>query len=67
MCSGAIIQSRIDNVYYGAVDLKSGAHRSVLNLFEYPFNHKVNVEGGFLEEECSEIMSSFFQKLRIKK
>ena len=67
MCSGAIIQSRIENVYYGATDLKSGAHQSVLNLFEYPFNHKVNIEGGVLKEECGKLMTSFFQKLRNKK
>ena len=67
MCSGAIIQSRIENVYYGAVDLKSGAHQSILNLFEYPFNHKVNVVGGVLNEECSNLMTSFFKQLRNKK
>jgi len=66
MCSGAIIQSRIENVYYGATDLKSGAHQSILNLYEFPFNHKVNVESGILEKECSELMTSFFKKLRIK-
>ena len=67
MCSGAIIQSRIENVYYGATDLKSGAHQSVLNLYDYPFNHKVNLESGILEEECSEILTNFFRKLRSKK
>lgn len=66
MCSGAIIQSRIENVYYGATDLKSGAHKSILNLFEYPFNHKVNVESGILENECSKIMTTFFKQLRNK-
>lgn len=66
MCSGAIIQSRIENVYYGAVDLKSGAHQSILNLFEYPFNHKVNVVGGVLKEECSNLMTSFFKEIRNK-
>jgi len=66
MCSGAIIQSRIENVYYGATDLKSGAHQSILNLYEFPFNHKVNVEGGILKEECGSIMTNFFKKLRSK-
>ena len=66
MCSGAIIQSRIENVYYGATDLKSGAHQSILNLYEFPFNHKVNVESGILEEECGELMTTFFKYLRNK-
>lgn len=66
MCSGAIIQSRIENVYYGAIDSKSGAHKSILNMFDFPFNHKVNVEGQILEEECGEIMKSFFKNLRSK-
>lgn len=66
MCSGAIIQSRIKNLYYGATDSKTGACGSVLNLFENPFNHKVNVIGGVLEDECSRIIKDFFKELRQK-
>ena len=66
MCSGAIIQSRIKNLYFGAYDLKTGACGSVLNLFDYPFNHKVNVCGGIMEEECSRIIKDFFKELRQK-
>ena len=66
MCSGAIIQSRIKNVYFGAYDLKTGAAGSVFNLFDYPFNHKVNVVGGVLERECSQIIKDFFKELRQK-
>ena len=66
MCSGAIIQSRIKNLYYGAKDLKTGAAGSVLDLFSYTFNHKVNVVGGILEEECSRIIKDFFKELRQK-
>ena len=66
MCSGAIIQSRIKNLYFGAYDPKTGACGSVLNLFDYPFNHKVNVAGGVLEEECSRIIKDFFKDLRQK-
>ena len=66
MCSGAIIQSRIKNLYFGAYDLKTGACGSVLNLFSYPFNHKVNVYGGLMEEECSRIIKDFFNSLRQK-
>ena len=67
MCAGAIIQSRIKHVVYGARDLKAGAHSSVLNLFEYPFNHKVNVDVGIMEEESAKIISNFFKKLRKKR
>ena len=66
MCSGAIIQSRIKNLYFGAYDLKTGACGSVLNLFDYPFNHKVNIYGGIMEEECSRIIKDFFKELRQK-
>ena len=66
MCSGAIIQSRIKNLYYGAADLKTGACGSVINLFENPFNHKVNVCGSMLEDECSRIIKDFFKELRQK-
>jgi tRNA(adenine34) deaminase len=66
MCSGAIIQSRIKNLYFGAYDPKGGASGSVLNLFNYPFNHKVNVTGGVMEEECSRIIKDFFKELRQK-
>ena len=66
MCAGAIIQSRIKQVVYGAQDLKAGAHTSVINLFELPFNHKVNVEFGVMEEESANIITQFFKKIRNK-
>ena len=66
MCSGAIIQSRIKNLYFGAYDPKGGAAGSVLNLYDYKFNHKVNVVGGIMEEECSTIIKEFFKELRKK-
>ena len=66
MCSGAIIQSRIKNLYFGAYDPKGGAAGSVLDLYEYKFNHKVNVVGGIMEEECSTIIKEFFKELRKK-
>ena len=65
MCSGAIIQSRIDNVYFGAYDAKSGCAGSSINLFEEGlFNHNVNVCGGVMEKECSALLSDFFKELR---
>lgn len=68
MCAGAIIQSRIDKVYFGAYDYKAGCAGSKINLFEEGlFNHDVDVEGGIMEEECSDILSDFFKNLREKK
>lgn len=64
MCAGAIIQSRIQKVVYGAKDLKAGVHQSVTNLFELPFNHQVDVLSGVLEEECKDIIQRFFKALR---
>lgn len=64
MCAGAIIQSRIKKVVYGAKDLKAGVHQSVLNLFDYPFNHQVEIVSGVLENECKEIIQTFFKSLR---
>jgi len=66
MCAGAIIQSRIKEVFYGAKDYKSGSHESIVDLFDKPFNHKVHVTSGILEKECAEIMSGFFRELRKK-
>lgn len=68
MCAGAIISSRIDNLYFGAYDKKSGCAGSVKDLFQKNlFNHNVNVVGGFMENECAEILKNFFKKLRQKK
>jgi len=50
MCCGAIINSRIDNVYFGAYDFKSGSAVSVQNMFEFPYNYKPEVVGGVMEE-----------------
>ena len=68
MCAGAIISSRIDNLYFGAFDKKSGSAGSVTNLFKKNlFNHNVNVMGGLMEDECAQILKNFFKKLRQKK
>lgn len=66
MCSGAIIQSKIKNIYFGASDLKTGAAGGKLDLFSFKFNYDPNVEGAILEEECSKIIKDFFVKLREK-
>lgn len=67
MCAGAIINSRLKKVTYGAKDLKAGSCESVVNLFDLPYNHKPEIEGGYREDEASEILSSFFKNLREKK
>ena len=64
MCAGAIINSRLKRVVYGAFDDKGGACASVVNLFELPFNHKPLVRSRVLEEECGEILTEFFCNLR---
>ena len=64
MCAGAIINSRIPGVWYGAKDEKAGACGSVLNLFEERFNHKPALRGGLLREECAGLLQEFFTTLR---
>ena len=64
MCAGAIIQSRIKHVYYGATDYKNGVIASGVNLFNGDYSHKVTVTGGILKEEISTMMKSFFKTLR---
>ena len=68
MCSGAIVQARITRVVIGCMNPKAGCAGSVLNLLQMDgFNHKVEIETGILEEECSQLMSGFFRELRKKK
>ncbi len=67
MCSGAIINSRIENVIFGAYDKRFGACGSVITLFDLPFNHKPELIGGVMEQECAGLLSEFFKGLREKK
>lgn len=64
MCMGAIINSRLSRVTFGAKDAKAGACGSVIDLCAYPLNHKPTVENGILSDECSSLLSSFFIKRR---
>lgn len=64
MCSGAIINSRIKRVVYGAFDEKGGACASIINMFDYPFNHKPFVRSRILMDECSALLTEFFKGLR---
>ena len=67
MCAGAIINSRIERVVFGAFDKKAGSCCSVVKLFDLPYNHKPIVVSGIREEECAGILSDFFKNLRLKK
>ena len=65
MCSGAIVQSRMTKVVIGCMNPKAGCAGSILNLLQMEeFNHQVELEIGVLEEECSQMMKSFFKELR---
>ena len=64
MCLGAIIQARIKNLYFGAYDPKTGACGSVLDLNSFKFNHKLDITGGIMVDECSKLMKDFFKTLR---
>ena len=64
MCTGAIINSRISTLVFGAFDSKAGCIDSVLNLCDYPFNHRPEIYGGIMEDECKEILKDFFTSMR---
>ena len=68
MCSGAIVQARIPRVVVGCMNPKAGCAGSILNLLDMPeFNHQVELTTGVMEEECSQMMKSFFKELREKR
>ncbi len=65
MCAGAIVQARIPECVIGCMNPKAGCAGSVINLLDMQgFNHQVRIKRGVLEEECSELMRSFFRELR---
>lgn len=68
MCAGAIVHARVEKVIFGAKEPKAGAVVSNQRFFEQPFlNHRVSFEGGCLERQCSELISSFFAQRRAQK
>ncbi|MGM0173087.1 tRNA adenosine(34) deaminase TadA [Enterococcus sp. DIV0800] len=68
MCSGGMILSRIEEVYFGAYDPKGGTAGTLMNLLtDERFNHRAYVEGGILEEECGQLLTNFFRQLRARK
>lgn len=68
MCAGAILQSRIPRVVYGARDVKAGCVHSLYNLLnDSRFNHECEVTEGVLAEQCGQLLTEFFQQLRARK
>lgn len=67
MCSGAIINSRIKRVVYGAADPKAGCCGSLTDLFSLPFNHHPVIESGLRAEEAQQLLQEFFAMLRKKR
>ena len=67
MCAGGIISARIPEIYYGAKDEGFGACGSILNLFEENFRHHPKIVGHILEEECRELLQTFFARVREKR
>ena len=66
MCAGAIVNARIGRVVCGARDAKCGAAGSVCDLFSMDFNHHPVIEYGLMEEESAQLMTQFFQDLRVE-
>lgn len=64
MCTGALINSRMKRVVFGAYDQKAGSCGSVIDLFALPYNHKPTLEGGFMAQECAKLLTEFFRSLR---
>jgi len=68
MCSGAIVHSRVRRVIYGTTEPKAGVAQSQEQIFEKPyFNHQVDVIGGVLTQQCSEVIQAFFKRRREEK
>lgn len=64
MCAGAIVEARIRRVVFGCYDEKRGAFGSVIDVNALPLNHKLEVEGGVMQEKCQAILQRFFQSKR---
>ncbi|PHM55089.1 tRNA adenosine(34) deaminase TadA [Xenorhabdus sp. KK7.4] len=65
MCAGAMIHGRIQRLVYGASDMKTGAAGSLIDILRHPgMNHRIEITGGVLEQECSAMLSAFFKQRR---
>ena len=66
MCAGAMIQARVEEVIYGAENVRFGEHTGPVNLFSVEYHHKIKVTPNVLKEECSTLISDFFKEMRNK-
>jgi len=67
MCAGAMVLSRIKNLYFGARDPKTGACGSITDIVNHKkLNHRIKVKSGILKEECGSLLVDFFKKKRTK-
>ena len=64
MCLGAVVQARIRRVFYGAADPKAGAVRSVMKFPFAKLNHRPEIRGGLLADECGQMLREFFRAKR---
>lgn len=64
MCAGAILNARLRRVVFGAFDPKAGSLCSVQQMFSLPYNHKPEIEAGFMEAECAAVLKAFFAGMR---
>jgi tRNA(adenine34) deaminase len=64
MCAGAILNARLQRVVFGACDPKAGSLLSVQRMFDLPYNHKPQIESGFMQEECAAVLRDFFADMR---
>lgn len=67
MCSGAIINSRMKSVIFGAFDKKAGSFGSIINFNDIAYNHKPEIISGVMEQECAALLTDFFKNLRKSK
>lgn len=68
MCAGAIVQSRVKRVVYGTTDHKAGCAGTLMNLLQEPrFNHETELTSGILQEECANLLTTFFKQLRLRR
>ena len=66
MCAGAMVHGRLKRLVYGAVDLKAGAVHSVMNVLNHPrLNHQMEITGGVLGDQCSQLLREFFRARRV--
>ena len=67
MCAGAIVNSRLDRVVWGADDMLAGCCKSVINFNAYPFNHSFIATSGVCADECRTLLTDFFERRRLEK